>query len=80
VILPVETFAANGKQSLNRLSQPRGQPHSWNQEYYTVGVQWPYKRVWMLSTYYRREDCSNCTPDNWNVAGASLNFYFRNSK
>jgi hypothetical protein len=26
VILPVETFAANGKQSLNRLSQPRGQP------------------------------------------------------
>jgi hypothetical protein len=27
VILPVEVFAANGEQSLNRLSQPRGQPH-----------------------------------------------------
>src|SRR5271168_4576511 len=31
VVLPVENFAANGEQSLNRLSQPRGQPqrNSW---------------------------------------------------
>src|SRR5271163_385589 len=57
-----------------------GSSHSWNQEWYTAGIQWPYKRVWMLNTYYRRENCSTCTPAHWNVAGASLNFYFRNSK
>ena len=28
VVLPVENFAANGKQGLNRLCQPRGQPQS----------------------------------------------------
>ena len=28
VVLPVEKFTANGEQSLNRLSQPRGQPHA----------------------------------------------------
>ena len=57
-----------------------GSSHSWNQEWYTGGVQWPYKRLWMLNTYYRRENCDNCNPGNWNAAGVSLNFYFRNSK
>lgn len=55
-----------------------GATHSWDQERYTAGVQWPYKRVMMLETYYRRENCSRCKPDRWNVAGATLHFYFRN--
>jgi Protein of unknown function (DUF2490) len=57
-----------------------GSSHSWNQEWYTAGIQWPYKRLWMLNTYYRRENCDNCNPHSWNAAGASLNFYFRNTK
>ena len=57
-----------------------GSSHSWNQEWYTAGVQLPYKRIWMLNTYYRRENCNNCTPGSWNAAGGSLNFYFRNLK
>jgi len=54
--------------------------HSWDQEWYTGGVQLPYKRVFMLETYYRREHCLTCTPQNWNVGGATLNFYFGNPK
>jgi hypothetical protein len=53
---------------------------SWNEEYYTTGVQLPYKRVLMLETYYRRENCPTCKPVHWNVAGATLNFYFRNAR
>jgi Protein of unknown function (DUF2490) len=52
--------------------------HSWNEEWYTGGVQFPYKRVFMLETYYRREHCSTCTPQNWNAGGVSLHFFFAN--
>jgi hypothetical protein len=53
---------------------------SWDQEWYTGGVQLPYKRVFMLETYYRREHCPTCTPQNWNAGGATLNFFFNNPK
>jgi hypothetical protein len=53
---------------------------SWDQEWYTGGVQLPYKRVFMLETYYRREHCPTCTPHNWNAGGATLNFFFNNAK
>jgi hypothetical protein len=54
-----------------------GAQHSWDQEYYTAGVQWQHKRRMMLDTYYRRENCPSCNPARWNVAGATLHFYFR---
>ena len=54
--------------------------HSWDQEWYTGGIQWPYKRLLMLETYYRRENCDTCTPTNWNAAGMTLNFYFSNTR
>jgi hypothetical protein len=57
-----------------------GPKHSWDQEWYTGGVEWPYKRFWMLDTYYRRENCPTCSPANWNAAGVSLNVYFGNLK
>jgi hypothetical protein len=53
-----------------------GSRHSWNEEWYTAGIEWPYKRSLMLETYYRREDCHGCTPTNWNAGGVTLNFYF----
>jgi hypothetical protein len=31
--------------------------HSWDQEWYTAWVEWRYKRILMLETYYRREHC-----------------------
>ncbi len=57
-----------------------GPKHSWDQEWYTGGVQVPYKRVFMLETYYRREHCPSCTPENWNAGGITLHFFFENTK
>jgi len=57
-----------------------GDKHSWDQEWYTAGIEWPFKRTFMLETYYRREHCSTCVPQNWNAGGATLHFYFRNTK
>src|ERR1700733_654022 len=56
-----------------------GAQHSWDTQWYTAGVDWPYKRLLMIDTYYRREHCNNCNPTNWNVGGVTLNFYFANS-
>lgn len=53
-----------------------GTKHFWNEEWYTGGVYFPYKHVFMIDTYYRRENCKTCTPAYWNAAGISLNFYF----
>jgi hypothetical protein len=57
-----------------------GSGHSWDEEWYTGGVEWPFKRLVMVETYYRWEDCPTCKPSRWNVAGATLNFYFRTPK
>jgi hypothetical protein len=57
-----------------------GATNSWNQEYYSAGIQWPYKRFLMLDTYYLLQKCPTCKPANANVAGMTLNFYFRNTK
>ncbi len=54
-----------------------GASDSWNEFRYTGGVQWPYKRLFMIDTYYMRESCSTCSPPHLNVAGLTLNFFFR---
>jgi hypothetical protein len=54
--------------------------HSWDQGRNTGGLQLPYKRAFMLEVYYRRERCPTCTPENWNVGGATLNFFLKNGK
>jgi hypothetical protein len=56
-----------------------GAQHSWDTEWYTAGVQWPYKRLLMVETYYRRENCTTCKPAYWNAGGVTLNLYFGNS-
>jgi hypothetical protein len=49
---------------------------SWNQWWYTVGVQLPYERQFMLQAFYRRENCPSCTVESWNVWGLTLHFFF----
>ena len=48
---------------------------SWNEQQYAVGVEWPYKEVLMLDTYYLRQNCTTCNPAHLNVAGLALSFY-----
>jgi Protein of unknown function (DUF2490) len=57
-----------------------GEKHSWDQIWYTAGAQWPYKRIFKLETYYRREQCSTCIPKNWNEGAISLHFFFANKE
>jgi hypothetical protein len=56
-----------------------GPKHSWDQEWYTAGIQWPIRRLAMVDIY-RREHCITCTPTNWNAAGITLSLYFQNAK
>jgi len=53
-----------------------GAVSSWNEEQYSGGVEWPYKRILMLQTYYLRQDCTTCTPAHLNVGGVTLNVFF----
>ena len=57
-----------------------GAHHSWDEEDYSAGVQWPYKRVLMLDTYYLRQNSSDSLPEYVNVFGVKLNFYFGGKK
>lgn len=51
---------------------------SWNEEQYTAGVQWPFRRLLLLQTYYLRQHCTTSSPNYLNVAGLTLNLFFNN--
>jgi len=51
--------------------------HSWNENQYAFGVQWPYKKSFRLDTYYLRQNCTTCSLNPVNVFGLTLNFYVR---
>ncbi len=57
-----------------------GSKHSWNEEQYTAGLEWPYRNLFMVQTYYLRQHCVSGNPPNTNVAGITLNLYFGTSK
>ncbi|MFZ0704059.1 MAG: DUF2490 domain-containing protein [Candidatus Korobacteraceae bacterium] len=48
---------------------------SWNEGQYSGGIEWPYKRILMVQTYYLRENCTTCTPAHLNVGGLTLNLF-----
>ena len=52
-----------------------GATDSWNQAWYTAGIQWPYKRLLKVETYYRRESCPACQPARWNAVGVTLHLF-----
>ena len=54
-----------------------GATRSWRQQRYSLGVQWPYKTLLALDTYYLWRICSMCSPAVVNVAGVTLDLYVR---
>src|SRR4029434_5133532 len=42
---------------------------TWKQEWYSAGVEVPYRRLMMVDLYYLRQNCPGCTPDHLNVLG-----------
>jgi Protein of unknown function (DUF2490) len=69
----VEAFYDTDSHSAEGSYNSRG--HTWNQWWYSAGVQLPYQRWFKLEVYYRRENCSTCTPASWNAGGISVNFF-----
>jgi hypothetical protein len=57
-----------------------GDKHSWDEEYYAVGLQIPFKRLLLVDTYYLRQECTGCSPGDANVAGLTVNVFFRNKE
>jgi Protein of unknown function (DUF2490) len=51
--------------------------HSWNQNQYGFGMQFPYKRCLMLDTYLLHQNCTSRSQNSVNMIGATLNLYFR---
>jgi hypothetical protein len=50
--------------------------HSWNETQYAFGVQWPYKKIFMLNTYVLHQNCTTCSNNPLNIAGITANLYF----
>jgi hypothetical protein len=51
--------------------------HSWTQNEYSTGVQLPYKKQFKLDVYYLHQNCTTCNQQHVNVAGLTLNLYFK---
>jgi len=49
-----------------------------DEEQYAAGIQWPYRRILMVETYYLYQH-SHSAPHDVNVFGITLNLYLRNS-
>lgn len=52
----------------------------WNEERYTLGIEWPYRRLLKLATYYTRQVCDDCSPADVNVLGLTLHYFLRNDR
>ena len=51
--------------------------HSWSQNQYSVGVHLPYKQLLKFDIYYLHQNCTTCSQQHVNVAGLTLNLYFK---
>lgn len=54
--------------------------HSWNENQYALGVQFPFKRRFMLDTYVLHQNCTTCSQHSLNAFGITANIYFRRGK
>jgi hypothetical protein len=48
---------------------------AWKQQQYTAGLQWPYRRLLKVATYYLRQNCGSCSPEHLNVFGLTLTLF-----
>lgn len=51
--------------------------HSWNQNRYGFGVQFPYQKLLMLDAYLLHQNCTTCSQNSVNMLGVTLNLYLR---
>lgn len=51
--------------------------HSWNQNEYSAGVQFPYQKKLRLDVFYLHQNCTTCNQQHVNAFGVTLNLYFK---
>jgi hypothetical protein len=54
--------------------------HSWNENQYAFGSEFPFRKVFMLDIHYLHQNCTTCSEKSTNVFGITANFYFRRKK
>ena len=54
--------------------------HSWNENHYAFGSQFPYKKLLMVDAYYLHKNCTTCNPTSVNVLGLTLNLFLKTKK
>jgi len=54
--------------------------HSWNENHYAFGSQFPYKKLLMVDAYYLHKNCTTCNPQSVNVIGLTVNVFLRTKK
>jgi len=54
--------------------------HSWNENQYAFGSQFPYKKLLMVDAYYLHKNCTTCNPKSVNVLGLTLNIFLKTKK
>jgi hypothetical protein len=50
--------------------------HTWDQNQYGFGVQFPYKKLLMFDSYLLHQNCTSCSQNPVNMLGITLNLYF----
>jgi hypothetical protein len=53
---------------------------SWNENQYAFGVEFPYRKLFMLDVYYLHQNCTTCSEKSTNVFGITANFYLGQKK
>lgn len=57
-----------------------GQHRSWNENQYGFGVVIPFRKIFSVDTFVRRQNCTTCKEQHVNVLGVTLNFYLGKKK
>jgi hypothetical protein len=52
-----------------------GRHRSWNQNTYSFGAIFPYKKLLSVDTFFLRQNCTTCTEEHVNALGVTLNVF-----
>jgi hypothetical protein len=50
---------------------------AWNEQRYSVGIQWPFRGSWRIDTYYLLKACTTCDPEDLNVFGLGFTKFLK---
>lgn len=54
-----------------------GQHKNWNENQYSFGVIWPYKKLLSIDTFYMRQNCTTCKEAHVNAVGLTVTVFWK---